>query len=148
MSVAGWFLQDWLRSDTLIFINKDGSISTNTRVIKKDERIAGKIQKGKHTYTLDPLGVHTVKTFPQWKKIYVFDEGCPMPRRLNYRKDYWFSTETITKVLNDTRLKMLTKEPIDANTKLFIMLGAIGGLLACLSSGIVLLLELGIIGGN
>lgn len=140
-----YFAQDWLRSDTLIFVNKDGTISITSRVIKKDERIAGKIEKGKHTYLLESTAVTNSKTFPQWRKIYIYDEGISLPRKIEYRKDTWFSTETITKILNDTRIKMLTKEPIDAQTKLFILLGALAGFLAAGASVINLLINLGII---
>lgn len=143
--IVVYFMQQWLRSDTIMIVNKDGSLSMTTRIINKDERISGKIQRGKHTYILEPAGVHTSKGFPQWKKIYVFDEGIPMPRKIEYKKDAWFSTETITKILNDTRIKMLTKEPIDANLRLFIILGAIGGICGALAGGITLLIELGII---
>jgi len=141
-----YFVQDWLRSDTVVMVNKDGSLDITTRVIKKDERISGRIERGKHTYMLEPKGVHTSKSFPQWKKIYVFDEGSPMPRILEYKKDAWFSTDTVQKVVNDTRIKQMTKEAIDPGLKLFIILGAIGGICAALASGIMLLMQLGIIG--
>jgi hypothetical protein len=141
-----YFIQEWLRSDWLVFVNKDQSINIEQRIVSKEERISGQLKKGKHTYLLEPQGVHTTKSFPQWKKIYVFDEGSPLPRKVEYKKDAWFSTETVQKILNDTRIKMLTKEPIDANLKLFIILGAIGGILGALSSAVILLIELGVIG--
>jgi hypothetical protein len=145
MGVCIYFLQEWLRSDTIMIVNKDGSIRIKTRIITKDERIAGQIKDGKHTYILEPMGVHTSKSFPQWKKIYVFDEGISMPRKIEYRKDAWFSTETIQKILNDTRIKMLTKEALDPQIKLFIILGAIAGFLAAVASIINLMINLGII---
>lgn len=147
VGVIIYFMYDWLKSDVFIFVNKDGSLEISSKVIPRDNRISGKFQKGKHTYLLEPDAVHTKKNFPQWKKVYVFDEGSPMPRVLGYKKDAWFSTETITKILNDTRIKMLTKEPIDANLKLFIILGAIGGIAGAFASAITLAMQLGIFGG-
>ena len=146
MGICIYFLQQWLRSDTIIFVNKDGTIDIKTRIIKKDERVKGYIQKGKFTYALEPTGIHNTKSFPNWKKIYIWDEGISMPRKVEYRKDFWFSPETITKILNDTRIKMLTKEPIDPATKIFILLGAIAGILAAIASIINLAISLGIIG--
>ena len=142
-----YFMWDWLRSDMFIFVNKDGTLEITSKVVSADARISGKFQRGKHTYLLEPKAVHNKKNFPQWKKVFVFDEGSPMPRVLGYKKDAWFSTETITKILNDTRIKMLTKEPIDANLKLFIILGAIGGVCSAIGMVIMLAMQLGLIGG-
>ena len=138
-AIIVYFLWDWLRSDVFIFVNKDGSLETFQKVVPSNNRIAGKIQKGKHTYLLEPKAVHTKRNFPQWKKIYVFDEGSPLPRLLQYKKDAWFSTETITKILNDTRIKMLTQEPIDAKLKAFIILGAVGGICSAIASNFSLI---------
>ena len=143
-----YFIQEWLRSDTLIFVNKDNTIDVITRIIKKEERIAGKIERGKHDYLMEPAGVTNTKKFPQWRKIFVWDEGIPTPRQILYRKDAWFGTETVQKILNDTRIKQMTKDPIDPQTKMFIILGAAGGILAALASAVVLLIELGIIKGH
>ena len=142
--IAGWFIQEWMRSDWLIWINKDNSITIQQRIIKKDERIAAKIETNNNKMYSLALP-HTSKSFPYWKKIYIFDEGLPIGRRLEHRKDVWYSPETLMKIVNDVRIKMLTKEPIDKNTKLFIILGAVAGFLAAIASAISLLINLGVI---
>ena len=138
-------LQKWLRSDTLIFVNKDGTVDIKSRVIKSSERIAGKIEKGKHTYLIETEGVMNTKLFPYWRKIYMWDEGQSVPRKILYRKDMWFGTETITKILNDTRIKMMTKEPIDPALKMWLVIGAGAAVLSFLISVVNLLITTGVI---
>ena len=143
VGIMVYFVQEWLRSDWIIWVNKDNTISLSQRIIKKSERILGKIEKGDKFYCL--TDAHNSKGFPQWKKIYVFDEGFPVGRMILHRKDCWYSPQTVMKIVNDSRIKMLTKEPIDANTKLFIILGAIAGFLAAIASLVSLAINLGII---
>jgi len=143
VAIVVYFIQEWLRSDWLVWINKDHTISLGQRIIKKEERVLGRIEKGDKLYSL--ADAHNSKGFPQWKKIYVFDEGFPVGRKLEHRKDNWYSPQTLQKIVNDVRIKMLTKEPIDANTKLFIILGAIAGFLAAIASLVSLAINLGII---
>jgi len=143
MGMMVYFIQDWMRSDWLIWVGKDNSLGITQRIIKKEERIQGKVEFSDKLYNL--TDAHTSSTFPKWKKIYVFDEGFPVGRRLEHRKDSWYSPQTLQKIVNDVRIKMLTKEPIDKNTKLFIILGAIAGFLAALASLVSLAINLGII---
>ena len=143
MGMMVYFIQDWMRSDWLIWVGKDNSLGITQRIIKKEERIQGKVEFSDKLYNL--ADAHTSSTFPKWKKIYVFDEGFPVGRRLEHRKDSWYSPQTLQKIVNDVRIKMLTKEPIDKNTKLFIILGAIAGFLAALASLVSLAINLGII---
>ena len=142
-SIMVYFIQQWMRSDWLIWVNKDGSISINQRIIKKSDRISGKIENGDKTYLL--ADAHTSRSFPYWKKVYVWDEGFPVGRKILHRKDFWYSPQTVQKIINDSRIKMLTKEPIDSKTKMFIILGAIGGFLGGLAGLISLAMSLGII---
>ena len=144
MGVIAYMVKEWAKSDYLIWVNKDGSLTITQRVIKKDERIATKVEFGDKVYSL--ADAHTSRGFPPWKKVYVFDEGFPVGRRLEHRKDSWYSPQTLQKIVNDVRIKMLTKEPLDEKTKMFIILGAIAGFLAALASLISLAINLGIIG--
>ena len=144
VGVIVYFGYQWAKSDWLVWVNKDNSLTITQRVISKDERIATKVEFGDKVYSL--ADAHTSRGFPPWKKVYVFDEGFPVGRRLEHRKDSWYSPQTLQKIVNDVRIKMLTKEPLDEKTKMFIILGAIAGFLAAIASLVSLAINLGIIG--
>jgi len=130
-----------LLKDRIIIVNKDGSLSFYNKKLKGKNRI----EIEKKTYPLDSKAVHTIKGLFFWKKVYIFDEGSVMPRKILFKKDVWADAGTITKIINDEQVMMLSKKAIDPGTKLFIIFGAVGGILASISSAVLLAMELGLI---
>ena len=140
-----WQLASTIFKSKIIMITKDNSF----RVIsKKPAKGSAKIKIGEGIYNLSPEAVIPDRGFMFWRKWYVFDEGNPNPRIIQYDKNYkWVSAEGVLRIINDEHIKAMTQQVITPQIKLFIIMGALGGLLACLTSGVLLLIQLGIIKG-
>lgn len=121
-----------INKDRMFIITRDNKLA----IKKINRKMQGKIQLGKGTYILE--GAIPNLTFPPWRQNYFFDEDTPTPRKISYKKNEWYGTDTITKIINDEHLKQLTQEAITPQIKLFIILGAISGFLSLLSSIIIL----------
>lgn len=124
-------------TDHIIFLDK------NQRWKLIYDKISGKetySYKNK-TYHLNPdAGLLNVKG----KALYLFTENVPTPLKFAKAKTEWLDSESLDGVIKNKIVQQIVK-PTDKFMDMLMMFGAIGGILACIASGIVLLITLGIL---
>ena len=80
------------------------------------------------------------------KALFIFSHGKPTPLKIEYNKMSWLDSNTLMPIINNELVKQIVK-PVEPIKDLIIMLGAIGGIIAGISAVVILLLQLGVIGG-
>ena len=77
------------------------------------------------------------------KSLFVFSENKPAPLKLTYNKSAWLTSESIMSILNNDLIQKLVRTT-DAFKDSLILFGAIGGMIAGISSVVILLKVFGV----
>lgn len=124
-------------NDMLIFIDK------NFRWTRIYARL-----KGAETYTYKDKSYHLHEDGSilnrKGKAMFIFTENVPTPLKIQRNKTEWLSSDSLDAVLKNKIVQQIVK-PTDKFIDMLIILGSVGGILAALSSIIILLITLGII---
>jgi hypothetical protein len=94
------------------------------------------------TYFLNP---ETALLSKGGKSFYVFSKNKPMPLKLTYNEARWIGSDALMGIINNEFVKQIVK-PIDTIKDMFLMIGAVGGIIAGISSLIILANQLGLFG--
>lgn len=123
--------------DVIMFIDKNNRWSLIYMKIKG----LTEIKIGKRIYELvENCGLLNHKG----KAFYVFAENKPQPMKLNYNTSKWLDSESLMSIINNKLVRMIVK-PTDSVKDMFMLLGAIGGLVAGVAAVVILLIQLGVI---
>lgn len=137
----GYFLIKYLgvdKKDMILFIDRNNrfSLFRTDFLGRKEIDIEGsKYFLNEDTSLLNKKG----------KALYVFSKGKPAPMKIEYNKTQWLDGKTLLAMINNDLVQMMVKPKNDM--QILLTLGAIGGIIAGLSSVIILLNQLGVIGG-
>lgn len=80
------------------------------------------------------------------KALFIFSENRPNPLQLGYNSAKWLTGESLMGIINNKLAQQIVK-PKDNFKDILYLYGSIGGLIAGLASVIILLIQLGVIGG-
>lgn len=78
------------------------------------------------------------------KVLYIFNEGKPTPLKLTSNDTKWWDAKTLQALIHNKMAQQIVK-PTDKFVDMLIIMGAIGGIIAGLSSAVILLIQLGVI---
>ncbi len=78
------------------------------------------------------------------KSLFVFSENKPAPLKLGYNESKWLTSESLMSILNNDLIQKLVRTT-DSLKDGLIMFGAIGGLIAGISSIVIMLKQFGVI---
>jgi len=135
-----WLLTRYIKrytNDRIIIIDK------NNRWSEHFTKIKGQIQekiKNKSYILSEDCGLLNRRG----KALYFFAENKPQPLDLKYSKAEWLDSESLMAVINNKLVQQIIK-PVDTFKDTLMLFGAIGGLIAGLSSIIILLNQMGFI---
>lgn len=130
-------LYDIVSKDRLIIIDKNNRWNITYINLKGKDQV--KI-KNKAYFLKEEAGLLNNKG----KALYVFSENKPTPLSLNYSKIEWLDSESLMGVINNKLVQQIVR-PTDAFKDSLMLFGAIGGMIAGLSSVFLLLQQLGVI---
>jgi hypothetical protein len=102
------------------------------------------VKIGEHAYFFNE---DCAKLNTRGKALYIFSQGKPTPLKIDYNKHAWLDSDTLLPVINNELVKQIVK-PTDPAKEMMILLGAIGGVVAGIASIVILLIQLGIVGGG
>lgn len=77
------------------------------------------------------------------KSLFIFSENKPAPLKLEYNKSTWLTSESIMSILNNDLIQKLVRTS-DAFKDTLILFGAIGGMIAGISSIVIMLKQFGV----
>lgn len=130
-----YFRLKW--TDKLIFIDKSKRWWMLEKNIKQEEVI-----------NIDKMAYSTHKDAAllnrKGKALFIFSVNNPLPMKLDWKSSEWLSSETLMNTINNELIKKLVQ--LESKIKdLFLLLGAIGGIIAGIASVIILLRTYGAI---
>ena len=136
--VYSWFyFYSKSNTDKILFFDKNGRWSLLSKNLKYTEIL----EQGKKQYFLtENLGHLNQKG----KALYIFNEGNAQPMAIEKHVGKWLSPESLKGVINNKLVQLMLK-PSDKFTDTLLLLGAIGGMIAGLSSVVILLIQLEVI---
>ena len=129
-------LRSKYNTDTAIYIDK-----TN-RWLVEEGNFSGKDKldyKGKAYFLVEGSGLINKRG----KALYIFSEGKPQPLKLDYNTSKWLDSKSLMAIINNQLVRQIV-QPSDTAKDRFLMLGAIGGIIAGVCSVVVLAKTLGI----
>lgn len=132
-----WFVWAFIKRyvrDTLIFLEK-----TNRWKIIYDKIGSNPFYTYKNKKYVTNEGILNRKG----RALFVFSEGKPNPMEVKYNNTKWLSSDSLMSIINNKLVQQLVKTSDDFKDKL-IMFGAIGGILACIASILILLKTFGV----
>lgn len=123
-------------NDILILIDKNNRFTIYYHKLNAD-----KVTIGNNIYFLqEEAGILNRKG----KSLYVFSEGMPQPLAIRHKKADWLDSQSLMAIINNKLVQQVIKPKDDFKDSL-IMIGALGGILAGISSLIILLIQTGVI---
>lgn len=132
-----FFIYKLKNCDKVVMIDKNNRWT----IINAKLKGVKKWNYNKNTYHLDPdAGLLSQKG----KALYHFSENKPTPLKIHYSKVDWLDAESLSAMINNNIVQQIIK-PQDKFIDLLHILGSIGGLLAGLSSVLILLIVSGVI---
>ena len=78
------------------------------------------------------------------KALLIYSDNNPMPLKIKYNTAEWLSSETLMETINNELIKLMVQLQ-DKIKDIFLIIGAIGGLIAGIASVIILLRTYGAI---
>ena len=124
-------------TDKIIFFDKNMRWSMEARNVKYMDVL----EKNKKTYFLTENFGHLNN---KGKSLYIFNENNAQPLKIVEHKSEWLSPESLKGVINNKLVQLMLK-PSDKFVDTLLILGACGGMVAGLASGVILLIQLGVI---
>lgn len=134
-----WILWEYWKiyiRDTLIFIDK----SNRWEVVK--DKIRG-LTSYTHNQKKYLLADNCSLLNKKGKSLFIFSENKPAPMKISYNESKWLTSESIMSILNNTLIQKLVKTS-DSLKDNFILIGAVGGMIAGIASIVILLKQFGV----
>jgi len=78
------------------------------------------------------------------KAFFIFSENKPEPMKISYNDNKWVTSDSLLAIINNKLIQQLVKTTSELEDKL-ILFGAIGGMIAGVSSVLILLKQFGVI---
>lgn len=132
-----WYFWNKDRTDKVLFFDK------NMRWHLLPYNLTGhdRLEAGTKTYFLNEnLGFLNKKG----KSLYIFHENNAQPMVIDKHSGKWLDPESLKGIINNKLVQLMLK-PADEFKDTMLLLGAIGGMIAGISSAIILLIQTGVI---
>ena len=134
---VGWILVRKYFYDTLIFIDK----SNRWKLIRDRLLDSSTYIHNKKEYLLpDDSSILS----SQGRSLFIFSEGKPNPLKIGYNKAAWVSSDSMMSIINNKLIQKLVQLS-DKFRDNFLLIGAVGGMIAGISSIVILLKTFGVI---
>lgn len=132
-------IKDYKRKklDKIIFINQDNRWEEKTLNLKGFDFL----NLGNSTYELTP---NTALLNKRGKSLFIFSKNQPIPMGIKYRSWYDVDTKSLQAKIKNMDLQKIARGS-DAIKDILLLIGAIGGIIAGISSLLILAIQLGII---
>ena len=78
------------------------------------------------------------------KKLFIFSKNKPQPMKLKYNSNEWLDSDALMASINNELIKMMVN-PKNPVKDMVILLGAVGGMIAGISTVLILLKQFGVI---
>lgn len=133
------FMWMWLRMrfyDILIFIDRNNRWNLIFDKIRYSDTYT--FNDKKYFLTADSSILNR-----RGKAMYIFSENKPSPMRIKYNDAKWLTSETMQSIINNKLIQKLV-QPSNSFADSLLLFGAIGGMIAGLSTVIILLKTFGV----
>lgn len=137
---SGWaifYVYSKFDKDVILLIDKSNRFTLYYTAIRGSKSV----KIGNDVYFLNE---DSAKLNYKGKALYIFSQGKPTALSISYNKSSWLDSDTLLPVINNEIVKQIVK-PTDPVKDLMFMLGAIGGIIAGISSIVILLIQLGVL---
>lgn len=132
-----WIIWKQKKQDKILIIDKNNRWSlTSTQLWGRDS-----IEINKKKYMLTEEGGILNR---RGNALYIFGENKSLPIILKHDKIQFLTSETLMKIINNKVIQKMI-EASGGKPDLFLLLGAIGGIIAGLSATLLLLIQTGVI---
>ena len=78
------------------------------------------------------------------KSLYIFSENKASPLKIKYNDSQWIDAKSLLGMINNDLIQKMVR-PTSPAVEQLLMIGAIGGIIAGLSSVVILLIQMGVI---